>query len=63
MTIPGDHWPIFLYAGYDYDADDPWKGLFRSPLLVAVLGDILHLPALKHLLTPVTGIQTRFHIP
>jgi hypothetical protein len=41
MTIPGDHWPVFLYAGYDYDASDPWKGLFRSPLLVSV-SDIVH---------------------
>jgi hypothetical protein len=38
MTVPGDHWPIFLYAGYDYDPSDPWKGLFRSPLLVSVGG-------------------------
>ena len=36
MTVPGDHWPVFLYAGYDYDPEDPWKGLFRSPILVSV---------------------------
>lgn len=30
MAIPGDHWPIFLYAGYDYDPDDPWKGLHQE---------------------------------
>jgi len=36
MLIPGDQWPIFLYAGYQYDPEDPWKGLFRSPILVSV---------------------------
>jgi hypothetical protein len=36
MVIPGDHWPVFLYAGYDYHPDDPWKGLFKSTLLVSV---------------------------
>lgn len=36
MLIPGDQWPIFLYAGYKYDAEDPWQGLCRSSLLVSV---------------------------
>ena len=36
MLIPGDQWPIFLYAGYQYDLEDPWKELFRSPILVSV---------------------------
>ena len=36
MLIPGDQWPIFLYAGYAYDPEDPWKGLFQSHLLVSV---------------------------
>jgi hypothetical protein len=36
MVIPGDQWPVFLYAGYMYDPEDPWKGLFRSPLLISV---------------------------
>ena len=36
MAVPGDHWPIFLYTGYIYDPEDPWKGLFRSSILVAV---------------------------
>jgi hypothetical protein len=34
--VSGDQWPIFLYQGYSYDPDDPWNGLFRSALLVAV---------------------------
>ena len=36
MLIPGDQWPIFLYAGYQYNPKDPWKGLFRSPILISV---------------------------
>jgi hypothetical protein len=36
MAIPGDQWPVFLYAGYEYDPEDPWKGLFRSTILVSV---------------------------
>lgn len=34
--VTGDQWPIFVYAGYTYDPEDPWNGLFRSPLLVCV---------------------------
>jgi hypothetical protein len=36
MIVPGDQWPIFLYAGYEYDPENPWKGLFRSSILVCV---------------------------
>jgi hypothetical protein len=36
MIISGDQWPVFLYHGYNYDPQDPWNGLFRSALLVAV---------------------------
>src|SRR5262245_31947944 len=36
MVIHGDQWPIFLYAGYEYDSEDPWKGLFRNSVLVSV---------------------------
>ncbi|KAG1758512.1 hypothetical protein EDD22DRAFT_981375 [Suillus occidentalis] len=33
-AVCGDQWPIFLYAGYDYDPEDPWKGLLKSDILV-----------------------------
>ncbi|KAG1876944.1 hypothetical protein C8R48DRAFT_745441 [Suillus tomentosus] len=33
MIVTGDQWPLFLYADYHYDLDDPWNGLFRSALL------------------------------
>jgi hypothetical protein len=36
MLIPGDHWPIFLYAGHEYDPEEPWKGLLRNSILVCV---------------------------
>lgn len=36
LSVSGDHWPIFLFSCYQYDDDDPWKGLLRSMLLVKV---------------------------
>lgn len=36
MQVAGDQWPVFLYANYMYDSDDPWNGLLRSGLLVCV---------------------------
>ena len=34
IVVTGDQWPLFLYADYHYDPDDPW--IFRSALLVCV---------------------------
>jgi hypothetical protein len=39
--VAGDQWPIFLYQGEQYDADDPWNGLFRSSILVSVSSSVL----------------------
>jgi hypothetical protein len=39
LAVSGDQWPHFLYQGYHYDRDDPWKGLFRSAILVSVSFD------------------------
>jgi hypothetical protein len=36
MVVSGDQWPIFLYDGYEYDPEDPWKGLFKSNILIYV---------------------------
>lgn len=36
ISIAGDQWPIFLYAGYKFDPEEPWKGLLRSTILVSV---------------------------
>jgi hypothetical protein len=38
VHVRGDQWPIFLYAGLTYDADDPWNGLLRNQFLVTVSG-------------------------
>jgi len=36
IAVSGDQWPIFIYAGYAYDSEDPWNGLLRSNLLISV---------------------------
>jgi hypothetical protein len=64
MLVSGDQWPVFLYAGYTYDAEDPWNGLCRSPLLVSVR-DPLHLICYNLLDTEfsdVLGVQACIHI-
>ncbi|KAI5996075.1 hypothetical protein EDC04DRAFT_2612849 [Pisolithus marmoratus] len=35
LQVAGDQWPLFLYADYSYDAEDPWNGLLHSGLLVS----------------------------
>jgi hypothetical protein len=35
IQVAGDQWPVFLYANYTYDSEDPWNGLLRSGLLVS----------------------------
>ncbi|KAG1802174.1 uncharacterized protein HD556DRAFT_1429771 [Suillus plorans] len=34
IAVCGDQWLIFLYSGYNYDPDDPWKGLLKSEILI-----------------------------
>jgi len=48
LAVSGDQWPIFLYAGYTYDAEDPWNGLLRSSLLVC---------AFKHVFTSPSSVD------
>ncbi|KAH7903572.1 hypothetical protein BJ138DRAFT_1138709 [Hygrophoropsis aurantiaca] len=48
MTVSGDQWPIFLYLGYNYDPEDPWNGLLRSPILVS---------AYKHIFTSPSSVD------
>ena len=36
MQVPGDQWPIFIYARCEYEPEDAWKGAFRSAILVTV---------------------------
>ena len=36
IQVAGDQWPVFFYANYMYDTEDPWNGLLHSGLLVSV---------------------------
>ena len=58
MLVRGDQWPLFLYADLAYDPQDPWNGLLRSELLVAVRTPQIYTISL---LTLDAGIQTRLH--
>ncbi|KAG2737560.1 hypothetical protein P692DRAFT_20761451 [Suillus brevipes Sb2] len=33
-AVRGDQWPMFLYAGYVYDPENPWAGLLKSDILI-----------------------------
>ncbi|KAG1836688.1 hypothetical protein DFJ58DRAFT_669456 [Suillus subalutaceus] len=48
ILVCGDQWPIFLYAHYLYDPEDPWCGLLRSHLLVC---------AYKHIFTSPSSVE------
>ncbi|KAI6013376.1 hypothetical protein BKA83DRAFT_96535 [Pisolithus microcarpus] len=48
IQVPGDQWPVFLYADYSYDLEDPWNGLLRSGLLVS---------AYKHIFTSPSSVD------
>jgi hypothetical protein len=62
LLIPGDQWPLFLYAGQTFDQEDPWKGLFRSSILVSVsLFTASHSQTVSKT-CPYPGIQTCLHI-
>lgn len=57
MHVKGHQWPIFLYADLAYDHDDPWSGLLRNNILVAVSSYLM----LQHRWADwnyFTGIQT-----
>lgn len=36
LEVPGDQWPIFLYADAKYNPEDPWEGFLRNRLLIKV---------------------------
>ncbi|KIM57809.1 hypothetical protein SCLCIDRAFT_1219064, partial [Scleroderma citrinum Foug A] len=48
IQVAGDQWPIFLYANYTYDAEDPWNSLLRSGLLIS---------AFKHIFTSPSSVD------
>ena len=41
FVVTGDQWPIFLYAEYTYDPEDPWNRLLQSNILVSARNFIL----------------------
>lgn len=59
MLVPGDQWPVFIYAGFEYDEENPWKGLFKSSILVSVSWFTDH-PSQMHIKCWV-GLQTCIH--
>ncbi|KAG2114455.1 hypothetical protein BD769DRAFT_1363829, partial [Suillus cothurnatus] len=48
IIVTGDQWPLFLYADYHYNHEDPWNGLFQSALLVC---------AYKHIFTSPSSVD------
>ncbi|KIJ59551.1 hypothetical protein HYDPIDRAFT_100521 [Hydnomerulius pinastri MD-312] len=45
IQVVGDQWPVFLYANYTYDPEDPWNGLLRSGLLASAYKHIFTSPS------------------
>ena len=43
IQVAGGQWPVFLYANFTYNLEDPWNGLLQSGLLVSVS---FHTPSL-----------------
>lgn len=60
IVVSGDQWLIFLYDGYEYDPEDPWKGLFKSDILVYVGPAPIRKMSLFE--THVSGLQTFKHV-
>ena len=65
IQVAGDQWPIFLYANYTYDPEDPWNGLLHSGLLVSVslstwnssIVKIILYWAFKHIFTSPSSVD------
>ncbi|EDR01144.1 uncharacterized protein LACBIDRAFT_312466 [Laccaria bicolor S238N-H82] len=48
QLVTGDQWPIFLYAGCNFDPEEPWNGLLRNRLLIY---------AFKHVFTSPSSVD------
>ena len=44
LLVHGDQWPLFIYVGQIFSDEDPWKGLFRSKIMVQVTPLLLSNP-------------------
>ena len=59
LQVAGDQWPVFLYANYSYDAEDPWNGLLHSGLLISV--SFFYYLSSSDSPKLFTGLQTRLY--
>lgn len=67
LTVSGNQWPIFLYRSYQFDANDPWKGLLQSSILVKVsqlffqttlsLIQLYYYKTYKHIFTSSSSVE------
>ncbi|RDB25046.1 hypothetical protein Hypma_007811 [Hypsizygus marmoreus] len=48
LAVPGDHWPVLLYAQCKFDPEDPWKGFLKNRILVL---------AYKHIFTSPSSVE------
>lgn len=63
MLVRGDQWPLFLYADTAYDPEDPWNGLLRSHLLVAVCTSRQCICFYRYLTSIIQGFKHVFTSP
>lgn len=65
LLVPGDQWPLFVYAAQAFDHEDPWKGLFKSRIMIQVrhllVQDHSHLTrylqSFKHVFTSPSSVD------
>ncbi|RDB19259.1 hypothetical protein Hypma_013703 [Hypsizygus marmoreus] len=48
LRVPGDHWPLCLYARCKFDPEDPWNGFLKNNILVS---------AYKHIFTSPSSVE------
>ncbi|KAG6371375.1 hypothetical protein JVT61DRAFT_9587 [Boletus reticuloceps] len=45
LRVTGNQWPIFLYANYAYNTEDPWNGLLHSGIFISAYKYIFTSPS------------------
>jgi hypothetical protein len=61
LQILGDQWPLFLYEEFLYNPEDPWRGLFRSQLIISVSYKMVICTRVSQI--GDSGLQAHFHLP
>lgn len=65
-SVSGDQWPVLLYKDELYDAENPWRGLFKNRLLILVSMissrqphsfSSVSLKAFKHIFTSPSSVE------